>query len=80
MPHLAHTAPAPPTLMAGHPGGLPAWRGHALFGPCCVWRCSAAGRTPTRVLVVEMAGELRKRWLILVDVGWCWVTWFVPDL
>ena len=74
--------PAEPGLGAGvgYPGGLPARRGHVVVGPCCVWRCSAAGRTPARALVVERAGELRKCWLIVVDVGWCWVRWFVPDL
>ena len=48
MPHPVHTGPAPPALVAGHPGGLPARRGHVLFGPYCVWRCSAAGRTLTQ--------------------------------
>ena len=72
--------PTPPALGAGHPGDLPARRGHVLVGWRCVGRCSAAGRTPTRVLAVEMVGELLKRWLTMVDVGWCWVTWFVPDL
>jgi len=61
MPHPVYTGPAPPALVAGHPGGLPTRRGHALFGPCCVWRCSAAGRTLTRALMVEMAGGLRER-------------------
>ena len=80
MPHPVHTGPAPPALVAGHPGGLPARRGHVLFGPCCVGRCSAAGGSLTSASAFETAGGLRRCWLMLIVVGWCWVVWFVPNL
>ena len=73
-------SPPAGVLVAGHPGDLPARRGHGLVRPCRVWRCSAAERTSTRALAAGTAVHLQRRLLMLVNVGWCWVMRFVPDL
>jgi len=67
-PHPAQLCPSLTRGGGGHPGGLPARRGHVVVGRRGVCRCNAAGRTPARVLMVEMAGGLRE----------CRVVWLVP--
>jgi hypothetical protein len=72
MPHPAHPGSAAAVLVArsSRRSARPA---RAPFGSCwrwrCVWRCSVAGRTSARVLVVGMAGGLRERWVMLGGVG-----------
>lgn len=70
MPHPVHTGPAPPALVAGHHGDLPARRGHV-----CLGRAAFGDGAPLRghrpgVSTVGMAGGLRRRWVTLAGVGW----------
>jgi hypothetical protein len=57
------------------PGEGMIWSGRGAFADV-----AAAETTPTRTLAVGMGLHLRRRLSMLVDVGWCWVMRFVPDL
>jgi hypothetical protein len=54
MPHLAHPDPAAAALVAGHPGDLPARRGH-------LWLARALSESPSTAL--QRSGPAR-------DVSW----------
>jgi hypothetical protein len=77
--------PCPHQPSSARTGDRSSWRSArparaCLLGTRCVWRCSAAGRTPTRGSAVGTAVGLWECRVTLVDVRWRRVTWLVLNL